>query len=100
MFFVKVKRREFGVRFRYLNVVNRWTQCTIWRGDRMVADGFAECHPKDNFCKATGRKLSLSRALQMLYPNKKGKKRSKATRSLRQTFWDAYASSGADLTDG
>ena len=100
MFFVKIKRREYQVRFRHENTFNRYTVCKIFRGDEMVAEGVAECHPKDNFCKGTGRKLSLSRALQMLCPNKIGKKRSKATKAKRQLFWDAYALSVADLTDG
>ena len=86
MFFVKVKKREFRVRFVHSNVVNRWTLCKIMRGDWIVAEGVAECHPKDNFCKGTGRKLSLSRALQVLIPNKKRKKRSKATKDQRQVF--------------
>ena len=100
MFFVKVKRREYQVRFRHENKHHRYTICEIKRGDWIVATGAAECHPKDNFCKGTGRKLSLSRALQTLLPNKKGKKRSEKTRSLRLLFWDAYALSVADLTDG
>lgn len=91
MFFVKVKRREFRVRFHHSNIAFRYTICNITRGDKIVASGMAECHPKDNFCKDTGRKLSLARALQMLFPNKKGKKRSKKTLSLRLLFWDAYA---------
>jgi len=73
MFFVKVKRREFQVRFRHENRYHRYTICKIYRGDWIVAEGMAECHPKDNFCKDTGRKLSLARALQTLFPNKKGK---------------------------
>lgn len=91
MFFVKIKRREFQVRFRHENEYHRYTICKIMRGDKIVAEGMAECHPKDNFCKDTGRKLSLARALQFLFPNKKGKKRSKATQARRRVFWDAYA---------
>ena len=91
MFFVKIKSREFQVRFRHENEYHRYTICKIMRGDKIVAEGMAECHPKDNFCKDTGRKLSLARALQFLFPNKKGKKRSKATQARRRVFWDAYA---------
>lgn len=101
MFFVKIKRREYQVRFRHENVVNRYTVCKIWSGNKIVAESVAECHPKDNFCYDTGRKVSLARALQTLFPNKKGKKkskatqakkkRSKATQAKRQLFWDAYA---------
>lgn len=91
MFFVKVKRREFQVRFHHANIHNRYTICNIKRGEHIVASAMAECHPKDNFCKDTGRKLSLARALQILFPNKKGKKRSKATQAQRRVFWDAYA---------
>jgi len=91
MYFVKIKRREYQVRFRHSNVVFRYTICEIMRGDKIVASGAAECHPKDNFCKDTGRKLALSRALQIIFPNKRGKKRSRATQARRQVFWDAYA---------
>ena len=91
MFFVKIKRREFQVRFRHENEYHRYTICNIKRGDEIVAEGMAECHPKDNFCKDTGRKLALARALQILFPSKKGKKRSIATRARRRAFWNAYA---------
>lgn len=91
MFFVKIKRREFQVRFRHENRYHRYTTCRIMRGDVIVAEGMAICHPKDNFCRDTGRKLALARALQTLFPNKKGKKRSRATQARRQVFWDAYA---------
>ena len=91
MYFVKVKRREYQVRFRHANKIFRYTICEIKRGEKIVATGATECHPKDNFCYDTGRKISLARALQTLFPNKKGKKRSKATQAKRQLFWDAYA---------
>ena len=91
MYFVKIKRREYQVRFRHENRYHRYTICEIKRGDRVVALGAAECHPKDNFCKNTGRKLALSRALKILFPSKEGKKRSRAIIARRQVFWDAYA---------
>lgn len=30
---------------------------------KVIMHGKAECHPKDNFCKETGRKLALARAI-------------------------------------
>ncbi len=90
MFFVKIKRREFQVRFRHENEYHRYTVCEIKHGYKTVAIGAAECHPKDNFCKETGRKLALARALQILFPNKR-KKRSKVVQARRRLFWQAYA---------
>jgi len=91
MYFVKINRREYQVRFRHSNAVFRYTLCEIMRGDKVVAFGAAECHPKDNFCKNTGRKIALVRALQILFPTKRGKKRSRAIIARRKVFWDAYA---------
>ena len=41
--------------------------------------GHAYCHNKDNFCKATGRKIALTRALQHNF-----------TRNERKQIWDQY----------
>jgi len=66
------------------------------RGDIIVSEGVAECHPKDNFCKNTGRKLSLARALK--YFDKGFPSPSKASaRKVRKLFWDAYAAKRGGL---
>ena len=66
----------------------RATACTIERveaGGRFKDDGSqigtvgkAQCAPEDNFCKATGRKISLTRAL------------STVDKAERSDIWDAY----------
>ena len=46
----------------------------------LIAHGKADCHPKDQFCKNTGRKLALARALKMLTSDRK----------LRRIYWEKY----------
>ena len=68
--------------------VRRLTECRISRNTNPEEDyvGFAECSPTDHFCKETGRKVSLTRALKH------------ATRVLgwggkqRRVVWETYFS--------
>lgn len=46
-----------------------------------VSRGFAWCSPQDPYCKETGRKLSLTEALQKAF----------AYRETRRKFWEEYA---------
>jgi hypothetical protein len=49
------------------------------------SEGIAKCHPDDNYNKATGRKLSLTNALE------RGFGGSNSTRKgIRTQFWEAY----------
>jgi hypothetical protein len=87
-----VKTDEFGllrVFFRYTKTVDRetgrprvTTTCNVVTdgSDEAVTFGVAVCHPIDNFCKNTGRKLSLFRAIKMLGLPKE----------FRKKFWRAY----------
>lgn len=63
---------------------NRHTVCELLtlEGDTLkpFATGIAQCHPKDNFCKAVGRKRSLKRALENAGFDK----------SVRTQVWNAY----------
>lgn len=56
-----------------------------------VAEAVAACSRKDNFCKATGRKLALTRALADVRVRYRG---GMLTRPLskdeRREFWQAY----------
>lgn len=54
------------------------TTCYIKDDDEVVATGIATLSVKDNFCRNTGRKISLARAMER-YPT-----------SVRKVFWDAY----------
>lgn len=48
-----------------------------------IAQGRARCHPNDNFCRATGRKLALARAVTAAYPGHEAK-------PLRAAIWKHY----------
>ena len=47
----------------------------------LVYVGVANCSISDTYCKQSGRKVSLARALQQLFPG---------NRNLRKLFWAAY----------
>lgn len=72
---------DYKVEFRYTNWGDgtKSTECFITKGND-TKEGFAICDPSDNFCKNTGRKLALTRALKSLDVNYE----------LRTRFWDAY----------
>lgn len=67
---ITVNNKEYRVRFEYHwpvqkqngEVFNIGTTCHI--NDDVQGDAF--CNPNDDFCKETGRKLSLARALKAL----------------------------------
>lgn len=64
----------------------RATKCEIFveesdGGRTLVTDGLAICSPFDHFCKETGRKVSLTKALQKAF----------AHRETRKVFWEEYA---------
>ena len=42
------------------------TVCTLYDEDIELAHGYAVLHPRDQFCYATGRKVSLKRAVERL----------------------------------
>lgn len=66
----------------------RGTSCTIRKGKPAariedipeISKGFAYLHPSDNYCKATGRKISLRRALGIPDREKKKDRTEKALR--------------------
>ena len=58
-----------------------------------VAEEFAECHPEDQFNKEKGRKLALTRALDVIFPSLSwDMDESVDNRECRQAFWDVYLS--------
>ena len=58
------------------------TMCTISYEDSQVPPiiGYAERGKKDSFCKDTGRKISLARALKLFTSDKE----------YRKEIWEAY----------
>ncbi len=54
-----------------------WAQ-VIFPDEHMIFNGEAICHPKDNYCKSTGRKLALTVAMKSF------------DRDLRKTIWQEY----------
>lgn len=63
----------------FVNENRRFTICTVEDGERMFV-GQAICHPKDQFCKAIGRKIALADAIRGL------------PKEERKTIWDEYHS--------
>ena len=62
------QHRRYSCDFRF-NELPSETVCTIKRQDirgYIVARGVAHCSKKDNFCKETGRKVSLTRAIEQI----------------------------------
>lgn len=81
----------YRIGFKHFNKSNsvRRTECSIYEElaprelNELVSDD-SFCHDSDNFCKATGRKLALGRALVRLTPDK----------GMRHTAWMAYLNRG------
>lgn len=48
----------------------------------ILASATVRCHPKDNFCKETGRKMALKAAIKVLHPPLK--------QDERAWIWDCY----------
>ena len=65
----------------------RWTNCLIHKNGETIAHGIATCSPSDNFCRRTGRRLSLTRAVQQAM-----------TREQRRVFWQAYWTARKEIT--
>jgi len=42
------------------------TICNLYRGEEVVAYGYAYLHPRDQFCRKTGREVSLRDAVKQL----------------------------------
>ena len=77
--------REINVRFSHKVVdteLNGERRCTwvqvIFPDGSMEFDGESICHPKDNYCKSTGRKLALASAMASF------------DRDLRKAIWQEY----------
>lgn len=52
--------------------------------------GFAYCHPDDQFCRRTGRRLALSRALYRLNESGQRVRREGISKDFTDAFWLRY----------
>lgn len=100
----KVKRggHWFAFDFYYDNcappLATRQTWCTIdffeQSGKKKVSETFgaARCSPSDNFCRSTGRKLALKRALLQLscFLQSEFGYKPAALYALRKNAWEQY----------
>jgi hypothetical protein len=87
---VSITGSDSGIRtydvFWEHGIADRETKCTInmythIRGEfNHIINGLAECSVRDQYCKETGRKVSLAKALKAV----------KFTRDERTEFWKAY----------
>ena len=59
------------------------TVCFIINNENEESIGCALCNPKDNYCRAIGRKLSLARAM----------KAAKLPKEERTVIWEIYRNS-------
>jgi hypothetical protein len=82
---LKVKIGDRDLRVRFGHVPPHFTYCQIypigwqrWEAKKDWLDGYAWCHPQDQFCKKTGRKIALARALRDL------------PRWARKRIWEEY----------
>jgi hypothetical protein len=66
---------ELIVKFRHENPIG--THCVL-EGGSWKTSGDSRCSPKDHFCRETGRKVSLAKALNPL------------PKTVRKEVWDAY----------
>lgn len=56
----------------------KYYKCQVFTGNLLIGDGESNCHPSDNFCKETGRKIALERAVARL------------DRDTRREIWRLY----------
>ena len=60
------------------------TYTTIKFNNKIIVEGYALCSEKDNFCKAIGRKISLTRAIET------AKKNGEINKDISKRIWEEY----------
>jgi hypothetical protein len=103
MFKLKTKRwGEVEVYFRHWNPANGkipfpGTLCLINKAPKrrdtgLIAIGGTNLHRLDynSYCKETGRKMALTRALDDLLDEPKTKRQKANSKKIRAQFWNAY----------
>ena len=79
MFNINIENEPYRIKF-YHGPSTTEAQLIHLDYDIRVSQGVAECHPNDQFCKATGRKVALAKALQNWTED----------RWTRKLVWDKY----------
>jgi hypothetical protein len=78
-----MKTKEFKIMWRHES--NKGTSCLIRNyKDAIIGCGLTCCSISDNFCRETGRKLSLARAM----------KNASLGKEERTEIWEAYRTMG------
>ncbi len=81
---VTIGDKTYKIAFEHQNykALRRHTACHIFRDEpaALIAEGLTSVHKNDTYCKETGRKLSLARALA----------NAGFTREERKLFWAVY----------
>lgn len=103
LFVVDTQDHSYHVNFRYSEsrgARNTWCEIDVYKwdtsqyhaGSKKIAEacGLTRCAPTDNFCRATGRKRALARALFQLTGIWKEIYSQEEIRQLRKRFWDRY----------
>lgn len=68
------------------------TACFIMSGEIEVASAVVICHPNVQFCRASGRKFALAKAISRLFPSDRKEmsyKEWEENKLKRQQFWTA-----------
>jgi hypothetical protein len=88
------------IRFSFLHIAQMRTECIVeenvggeWK---LLAFGVAMLHPTDNFCKETGRKIALRKALaaSSYFTPRNSIATQMLGRNRRRAMWNAYHSRG------
>lgn len=72
-----VGERHYRIEFAH-EKEKRETFCFLYRDWALISSGMATCAPSDNFCKSTGRRIAMTRALKS-FP-----------REERRAIWTTY----------
>jgi len=83
MFKIQLANREYRIKFHHSpNMTEAWI--VDEQTKTPYAIGYADLHPKDNFIKAVGRKIALSRALREFTESKNERKQEIGRASCRE----------------
>jgi len=61
---VKINETELRVKWTHLREQDSTFCRIVDENDKVILHGYSQCHPKDQFNKSTGRKVSLAKALE------------------------------------
>lgn len=82
---MRIDKLNLDIKFNYpdpTSPANPITKCFILEDGKEIASAICVTHENDNFCKETGRRLALSRAIKGF------------TKEVRAAIWETYRSWG------